>query len=458
MDYSAFLNQYKDKDPNQLRLKLIKPDMPIDERERIEHFIVGLECRRKFRGKFRNLLKAFENFEFPSLLAGEQASHEAVSAYHAEIVKSLPEFPFRRFIDMTSGLGMDFIAIAGICGGREKICRCVALDIDVDKSRILGRNLKLIGKGTDEGIAMAEAIAGDSIEYIRELRKDLRKKINREPFEDRESIENIKENSIEGKILIFVDPARRDSGNGRLYDPKDCMPDIPGNLEMIMEVADVLLIKNSPMLEPTEILKHFPRVRRIHIVSYKNECKEVLLEIAKNFEGFEGTRIVNIKDSSDSGGYINEVFDIPSEDSGLTLPSHINHSELEETLKSDLPVYLYEPNAGVMKTGAWGYLSRCFPDLKKASANTHIFLSRRLYKDFPGRVAVIEELIDKATKKRLKGEKINVVSRNHPLTPEKIISDMKLKSSPKADRFLYAITLDDSSKGLPVMLLTHIVK
>ena len=89
-----------------------------------------------------------------------------------------------------------------------------------------------------------------------------------------------------------------------------------------------------------------------------------------------------------------------------------------------------------MKTGAWSTLISRYPHLHKADQNTHIFLSDAFYSDFPGRVMQIASEPDKKALKALKGTKLNVVSRNHPLSGPQILRKFSLISG--SDRFLYA--------------------
>lgn len=438
MKLDAFLKKYGKEDANQLRLRLFKKEMSPSEHRELEFMLLQLEARKKFSGKFRGLLAEIPGFLFPSMLAGEQASHERVADYHAFSVLSMTEFPFSRFIDMTSGLGLDFLKIshtAMTCGK----CECVALDIDPAKAEVISRNIQSLqsGKASESKI---RAIAGDSIEFVRGLEED------------------------DNGTLIFVDPARRGAGgNSRLFHPVDCQPDVVAHQSLLLEKADVVLIKNSPMLEPKELLKMFSNVRRLHIVSYMNECKEILVEMAKAAD-FLGLRIVDISCTDhDNKSAFDEGFSIldipPSEwldNSGI---DYITASELERRINSGETTYLYEPSAGVMKSGAHGYIGRLFSNLKKASPNTNLYFSSVRHERFPGRILEVKRIVDKKNCRDLRGRRLNVVCRNHKMKPEKIAADFRLLSSPAADKFLYAFTVahDVSGKdrGKPIMLIAE---
>ena len=78
--------------------------------------------------------------------------------------------------------------------------------------------------------------------------------------------------------------------------------------------------------------------------------------------------------------------------------------------------YLYLPNAAVLKAGAFNLISERFK-LRKLHPNSHLYTSGKHIPDFPGR-SWSAELIKAGELK--KGTQYNIISRNHPLTPEQI--------------------------------------
>ncbi|MDE6057907.1 MAG: hypothetical protein K2F93_07810, partial [Muribaculaceae bacterium] len=113
--------------------------------------------------------------------------------------------------------------------------------------------------------------------------------------------------------------------------------------------------------------------------------------------------------------------------------------------------YLYEPNAGIMKTGDWSELCRRYKGLYKADTNTHLFLSDRLFSDFPGRILAIDSITDKKALRSLKGAKYNVVARNYPSSAPDIAKKHSL--IPGGERFLYAFRY----KGKSLCLLSNLL-
>lgn len=389
-----FVRTHANDDVNSLRLKYKNrsPELDID----IDFALLQIEARRKAKRKLQDFLK-YPDFIFPTLLSAEQASNEAVARFHASLIKS------SSLLDLTGGLGIDVLtfALAGI--------QVTACEIDTIKCDALRHNASVVGVA-DKIIV----VLGDSIEFIR---------------------------NYEGKFdVVYADPARRNDVGGRTHALSDCQPDILSSMPEILKVAPRLLVKSSPLLDLSLIRDTVKDLIHIYIVCYKGECKEVLIDIQKN-TSFEGVTVVDIDREGEISRFHTD-FSITKSGSKVTLCSRKNACQYK---------YLYEPNAGVMKTGAWSTLLYKYPELSKADNNTHIFLSDTLYSDFPGRVIHIVAEPDKKALKALKGTKINVVSRNHPLSAPQIYNKYSL--TPGSDNFLYAFRY----RNVPTFLIASII-
>ncbi len=395
-------------DPMALRLK---------HGHEMEAAIMQIECRRKYARKFPELLCRIPEFMFPSQLAAEQASHEWVSMLHAELTASDPT----PHIDMTGGLGLDFIHMAA--RGKDDGASALAIELDVLKADTLAGNLQLAS------LSKATVINDDSLQVLRGM-----------------------EDCSAG--LIFVDPARRGSADSRIYDPADCMPDVVGNLSEILRVGRILMVKNSPMLDIYRALHIFKPVSHIYIVSVRNECKEVLVRISPD-EPFDGIDCINISDSCHR-----TTLHISAEEwqefctDRTRAVAAISYVESSRALSLDEgPLYLHEPDASVMKTGAWSILTAKFAEYspRKLSPNCHLFVTRRPITDFPGRVICIDSIPDKRARKALKGRRINTVCRNYPQRADKLASTLQLK--PGTTDYLYGATV--GPEETPILLLGH---
>lgn len=215
--------------------------------------------------------------------------------------------------------------------------------------------------------------------------------------------------------LIFIDPARRDSHGSKVFRLADCTPNVITLLPLLQQHLTPngrLMLKLSPMLDITQAVKELTSTKNpltwdIHIVAVKNEVKEVLLLS-------HGTELITAIDLTQK----EQVFTFTREEEMSSLlsvngPLSLNTSNL----------FLYEPNAAILKAGAYKLIARRF-GLKKADTNTHLYFSDTLISDFPGRIWKVEKAI---TNSKLQISTANVLVRNYPLSAEALKKRMHLR-------------------------------
>lgn len=388
-----FVRRHADDDVNALRLKYAGKKNNEQDFD-IEFALIQIEARKKTRKKLPNFL-SHPDFIFPTLLSAEQASNDAVARFHASLIPSSS-----RLLDLSAGLGIDDMTFA------MKGVDVTACEIDSIKCEALRHNARVMEVSDKLSIVL-----GDSIDFVR--------------------------NNCGKFDIVFADPARRNDSGGKLHSLSDCHPDILGAMPEILLISPRLLVKSSPLLDLSFIHNTVKDLNHIYVVCFKGECKEILIDVQKA-SSFSGVTVVDI----DKDGEISRFHtDFNATDTGLIVA-------MSDRKKAGDYRYLYEPNAGIMKTGAWGNLLNKYPELSKADKNTHIFLSDVLYNDFPGRVMQILSEPDKKGIKVLKGSKINIVARNHPLSAPQIFKKFSL--TPGSDNFLYAIKYDNNPTFLVV--------
>lgn len=391
-EFINFVQEHALDDINALRLKYsgkLKTAFGFD----LDFALIQIEARRKNQKKIPCFLN-HDDFIFPSLLAAEQASNQAVAGFHASLISSC-----QSVLDLTAGLGIDDITFA------SNGINVTACEIEDNKCEVLRHNASVMGVEDYLNVVNADAVKFllcHSTSYD----------------------------------AVFADPARRDSAGAKVHALADCQPDILNALPDIMKIANRLIVKCSPLLDLTLIRRTVSNLAQIYVVCFRGECKEVLIDIVNGAQ-FSGVSVLDLDFDSVQSSF-HTGFSSDSNNAALNYagnPSPIDYQ------------YLYEPNSGVMKTGDWYALQKAYPDLMKADSNTHIFLSDTLYTDFPGRVFKVSSLPDKKGIKALKNEKLNVVSRNHPLSAPQLYS--KYGIVPGSDSFLYAFRY----KGKPIMLI-----
>jgi hypothetical protein len=102
--------------------------------------------------------------------------------------------------------------------------------------------------------------------------------------------------------------------------------------------------------------------------------------------------------------------------------------------------YLYEPNAAIMKSGAFRFVAQHF-DLQKIAPHSHFYTSEELAENFQGRIfkiIAVCKLDKKEISKYLTDKKVNITIRNFPLTVQQIRD--KLKLSDGGNEYLFATT------------------
>ena len=208
--------------------------------------------------------------------------------------------------------------------------------------------------------------------------------------------------------LIFLDPARRDSHGGKVFRLEDCTPNVVELLPTLLLHSKRILLKLSPMLDLTQAIKELSAVSlqwSVYVVAIKNEVKEVLLLSRESRAKSQEPTITAI--------------DLDKKDQAFVFSKE--EEQNCSLLNGDALLnggFLYEPNAAILKAGAYKLIAERF-GLSKLDVNTHLYGSEEFVPNFPGRVWKIVE------KQDLK--QANVLCRNYPLTPEALKKKLHLR-------------------------------
>lgn len=212
--------------------------------------------------------------------------------------------------------------------------------------------------------------------------------------------------------VLYLDPARRDQHQNKVFLLEELSPNLLEIQNQLLEISEEIVIKLSPLIDLKYLITVLHRIAKIEIIAVKNDVKEVLVFIQSKKETEKILcRCVNL-----------ETEEPPFEFYFGEEESEIIYSEPEE--------YLYIPNNAVLKSGAFNEISRKFR-LKKLHPNTHLYTSDVELTNFPGRQLMVEIIEPKSLKK---GERYNIISKNHPLKPEEIKKKYKLKDG--GDQYL----------------------
>ena len=249
--------------------------------------------------------------------------------------------------------------------------------------------------------------------------------------------------------LAFLDPARRNEHGGRTYGIEDCTPNVLELMPQLLEKAERVMLKLSPMLDWRKAVNDIECasafVHEVHIVSVDNECKELLLIVSK--EPVENLRLVCVNGDS--------IFEnIPKV--GIKCSQGGNESfprweySFEDNPGNSIPHFLYEPNASIMKAGCFAEVEEQF-GVRQISQNSHLFLSDVEIESFPGRkfqILAISSMNKQEIKhtfseiinqKLTSMESANIAVRNFPMTVDQLRKKLKLKDG--GDTYIFATTM-----------------
>ncbi|WP_396638190.1 class I SAM-dependent methyltransferase [Maribacter sp. R77961] len=229
---------------------------------------------------------------------------------------------------------------------------------------------------------------------------------------------------------IYLDPSRRNEAKKKVFFLSDCEPDVTEHLEFLFTKSDHILIKTGPLLDIKAGLGQLRYVKTIHVIALDNEVKEIIWALEKGFSGKPIIKTVNL------GKYKSDTFTFKQ------------HEEKEAIADFSLPLnYLYEPNAAILKSGAYKLIGNRF-GFHKIGQHSHLYTSKNL-KDFPGRRFKILEILayNKNVLKQIRATKANVTVRNFPESVSSIRKRLKLKDG--GENYLF-FTKDLNNKSVVI--------
>ena len=367
MDFNQLLNSEVQEfinanlNTNIIQLALTKNPFP-----EIEYTAIINQIKAKQKSKEKlPLWFNTPNIIFPSKISVEQTSSEKTAEYKSKIISGTS------LIDLSGGFGIDDYYFS------KKIKSVTHCEINSELSEIVAYNFNVLNT------VNIKCINKNSTDYLNEIN---------EVFD-----------------WIYIDPSRRNETKGKVFMFKDCEPNVPNLLPLYFSKSNNILIKTAPLLDLQAGIEELKHVKKIHIVAVKNEVKELLWEIKKDYDGDVSIISVNIdKDKQDV------VETIYQEDYEVVFSLPLN--------------YIYEPNASLLKSGNFNAISEKYK-CKKLHKHSHLYTSNSII-NFPGRSFKIENIISlqkNEVKEHLFGKKLNISTRNFPIKVEDLKKKYKIK-------------------------------
>ncbi len=380
--FFSFIRKNIDADPTKLLLKK-HSGLDFD----LKFAVLQIECRKKILKKLPEISN-LERFIFSSSLSAEQCTCQTVAEFHSTLFKGM-----NTVLDMTSGVGIDDFYIA------KNVKKLIA--IEKNPNTAFAHKYNMAANNRDNVITIND----DCINYMNHII-----------------------NSNQKFDAIYIDPARRDKLDKRVFGFECCEPNILDLLDKISIATPCLYIKASPMIDITQALKEIEGITDIWIIGVKNECKELLFKV--NF-----THKCNMQ----------KIHTINFENDTCTQSVSFNWPVSEHVISYSNAImdYLYEPNCCLMKAGVFNELQCQYQSIHKLGKNTHMFTSNEPIKDFPGRSFKVMEVMPFCSKniKSLhnKYPKINVSVRNFKLEAQEL--KKRLKVNDGGNLFLFGVTV-----------------
>jgi len=347
-------------------------------------------CQINGMQKVKAKIPLFFNTEdvlYPVQLSLEQSSSESTAKYKHTLCEG------NSLTDLTGGFGVD------CCFMSEGFKHVTYVERQKELCELATHNFKVLGKN------QIEVIHSETEKYL---------------------------SGMSRVDWIFIDPARRSSSGKKVVLLSDCEPDVAALSNELLAKATKVMIKLSPMMDITAAIRELSTASEVHIISVDNECKEVLLILNQSAPQNIRIKAVNLLKNEKI-----QLFEF-----------HLNEeSSARVTYTQKIEKYLYEPNASLMKSGAFKTVSQYF-GIHKLHYNTNLYTSSELLLHFPGRIFETVKTWgnSKVEHKELALHlpKANIATRNYPISVDELRKKLKIKEG--GDTYLFACTLANEQK------------
>jgi 16S rRNA G966 N2-methylase RsmD len=338
-----------------------------------------LQARRKAQPKLPEWF-ATEGLVFPPALSMEQCSSETAARYKGSLLHG------QRLVDLTGGAGVDTYYLS------QSFAQTDYVEQDERLAQLARHNFAVLGASSISTHATsAEAFLSSLFQPV---------------------------------DALYLDPARRDAQARRVFQLADSTPNVLELQNELLAKATTVLLKTAPLLDLQATLQVLKNVSQVHVVAVRNEVKEVLYRMDRGHTGEPEITAINLQ----------AAFEVPF--------SFFRAQETRaEATYAEPKTYLYEPNAALMKAGAFKLIAQRF-GLSKLHPNTHLYTSDQLTADFPGRAFRCRAVVPcqkKSVRKHVPDGRASIATRNFPDAVAAVRKKLGLEDGGRA--YLFAARL-----------------
>ena len=354
------------------------PFQHIDIKDIVNQIIGKKKAKKKLPRWYKN-----EKVVYPQKLNLEQTSSEITALHKSKLVSG------QNLLDMTGGFGIDSYYFS------KKVNTLIYTELNPELCKIVKHNIKVF-------------------------------KVDNFEITNEDSIDLLQKNS-QVYNWIYIDPSRRNE-NTKVFQLKDSLPNIIDHLKVIEEKSEKLMLKTSPMYDLDMGYKELIGVKEVHIISVKNEVKELLWII----------------DWRKQNSKIIKIFNYQTKKKYSYISIDKNKIELDGIELSVCCKYLYEFDSGIMKSGINDMIGIRY-NLKKLEQHTNLYTSDKRILSIPGKiykVKTIESINYKKIRKVIKGNQVNLISKNFQLNTDELQKKLKCTIGGKSDYLIFAKTIE----------------
>jgi len=351
-DLKSFLEEFSGKSPDAVKKKY--PELYLILASQLKLYPKAIKKLPTFSG----------NYCYFTTKSYEQSSSEILANYKAKL------FSGNTLVDLTGGLGVDDVAFS------RSFKKVISIDNDIELNELARINLSRLGI--------------NNIERIDSAAEDFLKTA---PQAD----------------LVYIDADRRTTSR-KAVTLHDSSPPVLEILPSLFKITGNILLKLSPLIDITYLVRNLQHIRDIRVISLNNEVKEVLVHIDSKFDGkitLYAVDINNIEDERIFSDYFGSKYYVES--------NHIGK-------------YFYESSASVIKAGLMNHYADKH-GLNLISKNSVFMTADKIVQDFFGRIFTVVNTVKYSKtvlKKYFKDHNIfnaNISCRNFPV-PETAVKKM----------------------------------
>lgn len=337
-----------------------------------------IQARQKAKHKFPEWYQK-PGILFPPVLSVEQASSEITARYKATLVQG------KHLIDLTGGMGVDTYYLS------QSFQQTDYVEQQEELVAMATHNFQTLGQSQ---IKTHHSSAEDFLDKL-----------------------------ASKADCIYLDPARRDEQKRKVFRLEDCTPNVVELQKSLLDKGGKVLIKTAPLLDIHAALEALSHVEKVVVIAVNQDCKEVLYLLDRDFEGETQIETIHfLHDSTQNFGFSR------------------SEEEVAKVTFSEPLGYLYEPNAAILKAGAFKAVAAAF-QVYKLHPNSHLYTSVVLQPHFPGRIFRVKA-VSKYNKKSLKmllpSGKANITTRNFPDRVEQVRKKTGLREG--GEMYIFATT------------------